>query len=264
MLYTAMPICWFATFDWQHTKVELMSHPELYEIGLKDKCFNAFVFWESYFMAIIQGGLLLFLTFYTLDDSAGQALQFDISSNVDKETVLSGGMIINGVFIFQAIIVIVNIKIMIATNTYSFLSFFWQFGSILLFYISFFVLQLQSFQQDIQGMYSLLYSMVSQWFLLFFFTLAYVLVEYIMSLGYANLQNIYQYQQMLEIKREKFLLQQKRAQRRSKLTMYKHRGFDFSGQEGHDLLVTEKLMSRLKEGIREKVFGSLASVQDFR
>merc|ERR1711935_992772 len=85
-------------------------------------------------MAIIQGGLLLFLTFYTLDDSAGQALQFDISSNVDKETVLSGGMIINGVFIFQAIVVIVNIKIMIATNTYSFLSFFWQFGSILLFY----------------------------------------------------------------------------------------------------------------------------------
>jgi len=202
-----------------------MSHPELYEIGLKDKCFNAFVFWESYFMAIIQGGLLLFLTFYTLDDSAGQALQFDISSNVDKETVLSGGMIINGVFIFQAIIVIVNIKIMIATNTYSFLSFFWQFGSILLFYISFFVLQLQSFQQDIQGMYSLLYSMVSQWFLLFFFTLAYVLVEYIMSLGYANLQNIYQYQQMLEIKREKFLLQQKRAQRRSKLTMYKRKYF---------------------------------------
>ena len=139
--------------------------------------------------------------------------------------MLSGGMIINGVFIFQAIVVIVNIKIMIATNTYSFLSFFWQFGSILLFYISFFVLQLQSFQQDIQGMYSLLYSMVSQWFLLFFFTLAYVLVEYIMSLGYANLQNIYQYQQMLEIKREKFLLQQKRAQRRSKLTMYKRKYF---------------------------------------
>mmetsp|Transcript_41345 Transcript_41345/g.62988 ORF Transcript_41345/g.62988 Transcript_41345/m.62988 type:complete len:160 (-) Transcript_41345:132-611(-) len=69
IMFTGMPICWFCTFDWEYSKKKLLAQPALYEIGLKDKCFNPYVFWFWYFSAMWQGAVLLFLTFYTLDES---------------------------------------------------------------------------------------------------------------------------------------------------------------------------------------------------
>lgn len=63
MVFTALPITYFSVFDWQKTKVELMSHPELYEIGLKNTEFSTFVFWESFVVALFQSALLTVITF---------------------------------------------------------------------------------------------------------------------------------------------------------------------------------------------------------
>lgn len=48
LLFTSMPICWYATFDWQYEKKYLMETPRTYEIGLHDESFNPFQFWKSY------------------------------------------------------------------------------------------------------------------------------------------------------------------------------------------------------------------------
>lgn len=51
VLFTGMPVCWFCTFDWQHTKEQLLSNPFYYRIGLKNQCFNSFNFIRWYFYA---------------------------------------------------------------------------------------------------------------------------------------------------------------------------------------------------------------------
>ena len=52
LAFTAWPIAYYSVFDWEKTKPELMTHPELYDIGLKNTEFSAFVFWESFMVAI--------------------------------------------------------------------------------------------------------------------------------------------------------------------------------------------------------------------
>lgn len=53
VFFTGMPICWYATFDQEYDKVRLLSDVRLYQIGLKDKCFNPLKFWMWYFMAAV-------------------------------------------------------------------------------------------------------------------------------------------------------------------------------------------------------------------
>lgn len=45
-VFTAFPIMFYAIFDWEKTKLELMSYPELYQIGLNNERFSHFIFWE--------------------------------------------------------------------------------------------------------------------------------------------------------------------------------------------------------------------------
>ena len=81
LFFTGMPICWYATFDYQHTKEKLLSDSSLYKIGLTDKCFNPFIFWYQYLISILQGGVLLFITYTTLDESAGNQIDLNFVRN---------------------------------------------------------------------------------------------------------------------------------------------------------------------------------------
>ena len=60
----------------------------------------------------------------------------------------------------------------------------------------------------------------------------------------------------LEQNQEKRKLIQKlnqRLNRTRKLTKYKHRGYDFDGAAGHDILVTDKIFSRLQNAIMHQM-----------
>jgi phospholipid-transporting ATPase len=63
VIFTGMPIIWFAVFDWEYPKEEFMKHPRHYKIGLENIFFNSYVFWRWFFYAVWQGSLLLFLSF---------------------------------------------------------------------------------------------------------------------------------------------------------------------------------------------------------
>ena len=67
LFYTAIPIIWYATFDWEYTREVLRKRPKLYSIGLQDRYFSNFEFCKWFFYAIFHSSLLLFLTFYTID-----------------------------------------------------------------------------------------------------------------------------------------------------------------------------------------------------
>ena len=81
---------------------------------------------------------MLWLTFFTFDEASGEIVW--IAENGDKSVggTISGSINLNGVFIFQAIVCLVNLKILIKMNHYDCLGVFWILGSIGLFYICFY------------------------------------------------------------------------------------------------------------------------------
>lgn len=176
ILYTGMPILWYAVFDWQFPKETLLENPKHYRLGLQNRCFHPVLFWSWYFMATVQGGLLLYLTFWTLDDSNGSQLEI-LSDGNQQSKVISGDLTLDGLFIFEAIVFLVNIKIMFQTYKYTFYSFFWQIGSILNFFIIFTILNYME-SGSLYQMMPKLFSFKNSYFLLFFIVSSYVLVEF--------------------------------------------------------------------------------------
>lgn len=193
MVFTAFPIAYYSIFDWEKTKPELMAHPELYEIGLKNTEFSTFVFWESYVVAILQSIVLTLVTFYTLDDTAGYTFRAMRMDNDEGMRPITGSLYLNGIFIFQAIVVIVNIKILIHSSTHSWLGLFLQWASIGAFYGAYALLSSPFLNQDVLGTFFILEGLFTNWMLLSFFTLGYCCLEYIMKIMYGNLYNVYQF-----------------------------------------------------------------------
>ena len=50
--FTAIPIIWFAVFDWEFEKERYLREPRLYKIGPQDVLFNDWVFWRWFFYAV--------------------------------------------------------------------------------------------------------------------------------------------------------------------------------------------------------------------
>jgi magnesium-transporting ATPase (P-type) len=53
LFFTAIPIIWFACFDWEHDKEKFLTNPKFYKIGLLDVFFDygAFARWFFYAFA---------------------------------------------------------------------------------------------------------------------------------------------------------------------------------------------------------------------
>jgi len=111
-------------------------------------------------------------------------------------------LIINGVFVFEAIVVLVNVKLFIQTFTHTIGSVIIQFGSIMMFYLFFYYFN----TNKIFGLFHMmpvLFSFVNQYYLLFFFMTSYILIEYGLNILDLELQNVIQESLYLE-KKEKF------------------------------------------------------------
>ena len=188
IFFTGLPIFWFATYDWEFPKETLLADPNLYKLGLANKCFNPLIFWVWYFKAIIQGGLLLFLTFYTLSEGGSGEKIIIFEGQVEHKT-LDGSLIINGVFIFQTIVVLVNLKLFWDTRMQSFFSIFLQLFSIVTFYI-FLAIFNDLAATDLYQIIPILMHFVNQYFLLFLFVTGYILLEHAFNqyIDYVNAQ----------------------------------------------------------------------------
>lgn len=102
VIFTFLPVGWFACFDWEYTKEELLDRPKLYKIGLLDIYFNTYTFWRWFFYAALQGTFLLLLTYESMGYSA----------NDEGET---GDIFLCGCFVYTAVVTIVNLKILVSS-----------------------------------------------------------------------------------------------------------------------------------------------------
>ena len=100
VLFTAVPIIWFAVFDWEYDKRTLLKSPILYSIGLENIYFSSYVFWRWVAYAIWQAILLLTLCFY----------MFSEPNHHGK----LGSMTSTGAFVFGSIVICVNYKLLVA------------------------------------------------------------------------------------------------------------------------------------------------------
>ena len=105
VLFTAVPIIWFAVFDWEYDKRTLLKSPILYSIGLENIYFSSYVFWRWVAYAIWQAVLLLTLSFYMFSEPNhhGQL----------------GSMTSTGAFVFGSIVICVNYKLLVACTQHS-------------------------------------------------------------------------------------------------------------------------------------------------
>jgi hypothetical protein len=86
--------------------------------------FNPTIFWRWFFYAVWQGALLMGISFYTFDTSIENHGQM-------------GGLTLDGNFIFAALVIIVNVKVLISSFQYTGLQIFFIAGSIISFFIVF-------------------------------------------------------------------------------------------------------------------------------
>lgn len=139
IIFTSIPIIWFAVFDWEHDKQTFLNNPELYKIGLEDVFFNHWVFWRWFFYAVWQGALLVSLSYIALGTATYHFGQL-------------GSLTMEGQFVFGAIVIIVNVKVLISSYQYTFWAVFFVVGSIMSFFIVFSILtSLKKSPTDLNG-----------------------------------------------------------------------------------------------------------------
>mmetsp|Transcript_825 Transcript_825/g.1481 ORF Transcript_825/g.1481 Transcript_825/m.1481 type:complete len:371 (+) Transcript_825:889-2001(+) len=167
VFFTGMPICWFCTFDWEYPKERLLADPQLYRLGLTNKCFNSFVFWRWYLYAVWQSAVILYLSFVTFNEASGFAFNGDaIGDSLDY----------TGTFIIMSIVVLVNVKIFISTHTHTYLSVFWQVGSVMWFFVILLVLNMTP-SSDLRGIMGVLLGYFNVYIIMFLYMSGFILVD---------------------------------------------------------------------------------------
>jgi len=108
IIFTAYPIGWFATFDRELNHEKLESTPHLYKIGMNNKYFNVYVFWRWYVYAFTMGLIIFWIN----------TRVFEFSMDPVHNTMVDFWSI--GSSMYTCIVFVVNLKLLLATNTHNF------------------------------------------------------------------------------------------------------------------------------------------------
>lgn len=161
---TAIPIIWFAVFDWEHDKEAFLVTPSYYPIGLHNVFFNASAFWRWFLYGVWQGILMCVLVVYTFNNSM-------ISDGQ------GAGLTLEGNYIFYSIVVVVNIKVLISSYQYTVMMLVWIFGSILLYYVFLLLFSFGIMSSSLYGVQQEQIKMTQNYMLLLFFTFCYITID---------------------------------------------------------------------------------------
>ena len=100
-VFTAVPVLWYATNDFQYSKEKLLSSPVQYKYGIRDLHFNKRLYVKEVFSALVQGAAVMFFTFFSLCQA---------SANINGKY---GGLADGGDFIFAVVIFLPSVKILV-------------------------------------------------------------------------------------------------------------------------------------------------------
>jgi len=112
IVFTAYPIGWFATYDKELNYDKLESNPDLYQIGMKNKLFNIYIIWRWYLYAATAGLII----YWNISSVLANMILNSKAEALDLWSI--------GSSMYTCIVVVVNLKIMFATNTHNWFSVF--------------------------------------------------------------------------------------------------------------------------------------------
>lgn len=207
---------------------------------MEDIFFDKSTFWRWFFYACWQGTVLMFLSFYTLDGNSDGIMQM-------------GELEIDGQFVFAALVIIVNVKVLISSYQYTFWLLFWVLGSIFSFFPVFWAVCYFG-NYTFSGVFNHMFASGQVYMLLIFFCSCFVLIDQGLQMANGEIRNY-----MLERNVIKRKLAKKQAKRdttiiRKQISTYQNRGYAYSGEAGHDVLVTDSLSNRLQDALRRQLF----------
>ena len=128
IFFASLPIIVYAIFDSEFTQKTLLATPKLYEVGVKDKLFNAREFWWWVGFAIFQSSILCYFSYIPLES-------FGLDSSGRME-----GFWFSGSFVFTLVIVLVNLKVILFSTQLSVVQFVAVYGSIAIYLVLFITL----------------------------------------------------------------------------------------------------------------------------
>jgi len=148
VMYSALPIVVFAVIDKEFYGSYLMKHPKYYAPGIRDKFFNFKLFWYWFFSGVIQAIFIAYFAFSAFNDTG-----------LTSEGYLNG-FYSSGMFSYNSLILLANLKILLFTNTFNFLVYFCTIGSFL-FYILNFALYSDYGQGDVHAEFNIIYNNIN-------------------------------------------------------------------------------------------------------
>ena len=103
-VFTAFPIIWFATMDFEHTKETLLTRPDLYKYGPRNLHFNIKIFLRELGYGFVES---LWITIFSL---------YTVSLGTGAINGKYGGYAESGDFIFACVVFVANAKVLVAAN----------------------------------------------------------------------------------------------------------------------------------------------------
>lgn len=165
LFYTSWPIIWFATFDYEYPKNFMIRRPRLYRIGMDNVFFSKWVFWRWIFYAVWQSTLIVFLAYYSL---------VGLSPQSDGE---NGGVYLAGEFVFGALVIVANMKILISSYNIGFWLLFFVIGSTLFYIFVYWFLSTQFTASNEFGTFYQVFSNPQSYFIILLFASMFVLID---------------------------------------------------------------------------------------
>lgn len=268
ILFTGMPAFFYGFYDWQFPKEKYLAEPRHYKFGLQRRAFNVWVFARWIFSTICLSVLIFVVCFQTMETRhlTFSYLDYDKSAH----NYQYGGLDDTGALVMSAMVWMANIKIFISSYSHTWLSILWITGSIGWFYLFEWILSLPSlvtYDYSLTDVFFMVQRYVCNQYtlclLVFGFTLADLGLEYLE-------RNLEMQRDREENVRNTMITQERqrsRSTRGAKRTAYEHRGFDFDGAAGHDVVIMENLRRRMAYAFEKHLdsdllmFGSLARLR---
>jgi len=213
LFYTALPIIWFCTFDWEYKKEVIAYRPRLYRPGMQDLHFNKWVFLRWVFYAVWQSTLILFLAYYALESTSPSA--YGVSGRY-------GGVWVPGELVFGALVFVSNIKILISSFLVTWWMLFFVFGSTIFYIINYVIISDAAVSSDQYGTLAMMAQQPASWFTLILFTFMFILVD--TGLAYLNKYINKWYMQSVERAERNKLLKNKQSKTTIKRRLTNYQG----------------------------------------
>ena len=109
IVFTSFPIMWYSVMDKQYSKKVFQTDPSLYQIGLKDHCFNFYQFWINGVFVGMLSALMITLAVYGGLDGI----------RIDYEDGYPGSFWYSGTAVYCLVVIAVNLYILKRTSAHT-------------------------------------------------------------------------------------------------------------------------------------------------